>query len=470
MASLNTKEKKPREKTHEGAKAAKVSSAQELRHSVLACLLWENEFYEEGEVIAERIARLAASRPPEEVAALAIEARNEMHLRHVPLLLLKVLCKTGAGISNERMRELVAARNRALANGESYPWPPVQPHLDLVPSTFERVINRADEMSEFLALYFADGKVPLSKGAQKGLARAFNKFDAYQLGKYKGTGDKVTLRDVMFLAHPKPSEDRVALYKSIAEKTIEAPDTWEVNLSAGKDKKETFTRLLERGNLGYLALLRNLKGMTEAGVDRNLIVTAIHDRKGARQVLPFRFIAALNAAPTYAEALDMSLRDSIAEMPVLEGRTAILVDVSGSMDQPLSKKSDMNRIDAACALATFVRGDKRVFSFSNGVAEIPLFEGLSMIQHIKSSQPHSGTYLGKSIEAVVNHMPKMTRIIVITDEQSADPVGNPPEGVKGYMINVASNKNGIGKKGWTRIDGFSENVLRYVIASEAEGE
>jgi len=440
MASLNTKEKKPREKTHEGAKAAKVSSAQELRHSVLACLLWENEFYEEGEVIAERIARLAASRPPEEVAALAIEARNEMHLRHVPLLLLRVLCKTGSGIPN------------------------------LVPSTFERVINRADEMSEFLALYFADGKVPLSKGAQKGLARAFNKFDAYQLGKYKGTGDKVTLRDVMFLAHPKPNEDRVALYKSIAEKTIEAPDTWEVNLSAGKDKKETFTRLLEEGKLGYLALLRNLKGMTEAGVDRNLIVTAIHDRKGARQVLPFRFIAALNAAPTYAQALDMSLRESIAEMPVLPGRTAILVDVSGSMDAPLSKKSDMNRIDAACALATFVRGDKRVFSFSDMVGEVPLFEGLAMIQHIKSSQPHRNTYLGKAIETVTKHMPKMTRIIVITDEQSADPVGNPPEGVKGYMINVASNKNGVGKKGWTRIDGFSENVLRYVIASEAEGE
>ena len=39
-------------RTHEGALTTILSDEQALRRSVLACMLWEQEFYESGETIA----------------------------------------------------------------------------------------------------------------------------------------------------------------------------------------------------------------------------------------------------------------------------------------------------------------------------------------------------------------------------------------------------------------------------------
>src|SRR5262249_6598311 len=40
--------------THEGARAQHISILARLRRSVLSCLLWESEFYEDGEEISKR--------------------------------------------------------------------------------------------------------------------------------------------------------------------------------------------------------------------------------------------------------------------------------------------------------------------------------------------------------------------------------------------------------------------------------
>ena len=62
-------------------------------------------------------------------------------------------------------------------------------------------------------------------------------------------------RDVPFLCHAKPQhEAQAALWKKLVENTLESPDTWEVALSAGKDKRENFERLLHEGKLGGPAL------------------------------------------------------------------------------------------------------------------------------------------------------------------------------------------------------------------------
>jgi hypothetical protein len=81
---------------------------------------------------------------------------------------------------------------------------------------------------------------------------------------------------------------------------LNAPDTWEVALSAvaasgtlaqGADKREAWERLLREQKLGALALLRNLRNMSEAAVDESLVLSAIGSMSTAR-VLPFRFLAA----------------------------------------------------------------------------------------------------------------------------------------------------------------------------------
>lgn len=251
----------------------------------------------------------------------------------------------------------------------------------------------------------------------------------------------------------------------MVDKTLVSPDTWEVELSAGKDKKETFERLIREGKLGYLALLRNLRNMANAGCDLDLVKDAIIARKGAKRVLPFRYVAAARACPQLEPAIDTALSEAISEMEPLPGRTIVLVDVSGSMDAPLSAKSDMKRIDAAAALSSVIYGDVRVLTFSYQLVEIPPRRGMAGVDAVINSQPHGGTLLGQAV-AAVNQLPH-DRLIVITDEQSHDQVPG-PAAKHAYMINVASNKNGVGYGRWTHLDGFSEQVLRWISEYERQ--
>jgi 60 kDa SS-A/Ro ribonucleoprotein len=421
--------------THEGAPAVpRLPGEKRLRRSVLSCLLWEDEFYEDGQSIAARIVGAAEQVAPEVLASVAIEAREVLNLRHAPLLLLEVLSRTGKGDK-------------------------------LVADTVARVVQRADELAELVALHHKLGaKKMLPAQMRKGLARAFAKFDAYALAKYD-RDSAVKLRDVLRLVRPTPMDaEQSALWKGVKDRNLQAPDTWEVALSSGADKKQTFERLLRDGKLGYLALLRNLRNMADAGVGGTLVRQAIVARKGgAQRVLPFRYVAAARAAPQYEAAIDQALQAAIADLRPLPGRTIVLIDVSGSMDYRLSRKSDMKRIDAAAALGAIVPGAIRLFTFSNDLVEVPPRRGMAGVDVIVRSQPHGGTYLGGALDKI--YRLAHDRLIVVTDEQSHDRVPE-PVAKRSYMINVGSYKNGVGYGRWTHIDGFSEAVLRFIAELE----
>ncbi|MGD9827796.1 MAG: TROVE domain-containing protein [Hyphomicrobiaceae bacterium] len=427
----NRRAKKGPPRTHEGALAfAQLTPEQRLRRSLMSCMLWEEEFYEDGASIAERLLAHAAALAPERLAEIAIEAREQANLRHAPLLLLSALSRTGA-------------RKPGLVSG-----------------TIARVIQRADELSEFLAIYWRNGKKPLSAQVKKGLAAAFQKFDAYELAKYD-RDTPVKLRDVMFLVHPKPRDsEQEALWQRLANREMAPADTWEVALSAGTNKKKAFERLLTEQKLGYLALLRNIRKMMSVGVDQRMIKKAILARKGAERVLPFRYVAAARACPAMDETIDKALQAAIAVQQPLQGATVVLVDVSGSMAAKLSRRSDLNRMDAAATLASIINTEqRRIFTFSANVVEVPARRGMAGIDAIIKSQHHGSTELGKAV-ARVNAIAH-DRLIVITDEQSADYVPDPVARLA-YMINVASATNGVGYGRWVHIDGFSEQVLRFI--------
>ncbi|HEV2396126.1 MAG TPA: TROVE domain-containing protein [Candidatus Sulfotelmatobacter sp.] len=434
MARLNLLNLSFGARTHEGAAARNISPELQLRRSVLACLLWENQFYEDGVEIAGRIAELVPKVAAEKAAALAVEAREQMKLRHAPLLL---------------VREM--ARHKT--------------HRAPVAETLARVIQRADELAEFVAIYWKDGRVPLSGQVKKGLAAAFPKFDEYQLAKYD-RGGPIKLRDVLFLCHAKPRDEAQAeVWKKLVSATLTTPDTWEVALSSGADKREAWERLLREQKLGALALLRNLRNMREAGVDESLVLSALGSMSTAR-VLPFRFLAAARYAPQWEEALEQAMLKSVAVSEKLTGKTIVLVDVSGSMTAPLSRRSEMQRTDAAYGLAVLLReiGEKvAVFSFSDNLVRVPARRGFGLRDAVDASQRHNGTYLGKAIEEL-NRNEKYDRLIVITDEQAHDQVPGPNG--QGYVINVASYKNGVGYGKWTHIDGWSESVIEYIRALE----
>lgn len=446
MVRLNNNAFAEKKFTHEGGAASlHVTPLQELRRAVMSCLLWENGFYENGEDIAARIVNCAHKVTPVELAQVAVEARKVYNLRHVPLLLASILCKVGSGNA-------------------------------LVSETLAKVIDRADELTEFVSVYAKlNGvsnkaiKKKLSAQAKKGLAMAFEKFDEYHFAKYN-RDTEVKLRDVLFLCHAKAKNDeRDALYKRIVANTLTNPDTWEVALSAGGDKKETFERLLNEGKLGYFALIRNLRNMIDAGVNPQFIKPFVTEGKGRERILPFRYIAAARACPKMEPYLDEAMLASIKALPKLIGKTIVLVDVSSSMDTPLSSKSDMTREDAACGLAAVINGENvETISFSGTGKQIkiPPRSGMAMVDAIKASQGCTGTDITSAVNFA--NAQGYDRLIVITDEQSnAHQTPDPIKGSMAYMINVAMHKNGISYgTDWKHLDGFSENVLRFIYEFE----
>jgi len=437
MAKIN---KAQSANTHEGAKGRAFAPEQQLRRALMSCMLWEDQFYEDGVSIAERIGALVPQVDAEKVAAMAIETREDMKLRHAPLLIV-----------------------REMARHEG--------HKALVADTLERIVQRPDELTEFLAIYWADALGPMqqrktravSAQVKKGLARALTKFDAYQLAKYDRDG-AVRIRDVLFLTHAKPKDAaQEKVWKELVDGKLAAPDTWEVNLSGGADKRATFERLIAERKLGALALLRNLRGMQVAGVTKSVIGKAL-DAMRTDRVLPYRFIAAAQYAPDLEPELEHAMFRSIEGHARLPGKTRLLVDVSGSMEAQMSAKSEMRRLDAACGLAVLAREigeDVEIFTFSNDVKKVAPRRGFALRDAIVNSQPHGGTELGKAIAEVDR---KGVRLIVVTDEQSHDVVPA-PKGV-GYMVNVASYQNGVGHGPWRRIDGFSEKIIDWIISSE----
>jgi hypothetical protein len=412
----------------------------ELKRALMNCLLWESQFYEDGVAIAERIKALVPKVAPERVAALAIEAREVMKLRHAPLLVVREMAR------HEKHRALVA-------------------------DTLAQMIQRPDEMTELLAIYWADAlgpqqqrkRQPVSAQIKKGLARAVTKFDAYQLAKYDRDG-AVRIRDVLFLVHAKPRDkDQAKVWKQLVDGELASADTWEVSLSSGKDKRETFERLIAEKRLGGLALLRNLRLMQKAEVPRKTIAEAI-DAMRTDRVLPYRFITAARYAPDFEPELESAMLKSLKGLVRLPGRTRLLIDVSGSMTHPLSAQSEMTRMEAACGLAILARevcDEVEIFTFSNDVVKVPPRRGFALRDAIVGSQPHGGTYLGKAVAEIDR---KGDRLIVFTDEQSHDPVPNPK--ARGTMVNVASYQHGVGYDAWTRVNGFSEAVIAWIAASE----
>lgn len=428
-------------------------STAELLRLVSTCLLHENTFYRSGGSIAADIQRLCAGVSAEDLSLLAIEARHRLHLRHAPLLLVRELVRLHQG--------------------------------PLVGDTLSAVIRRPDEMGEFLSLYWGGPKRPgthtkIPAQVKRGLRMAFGRFNEYSLAKYDKSDAPIKLRDVLFLCHAKPKDKAQAkLWKKLIDGKLDIPDTWETALSAGADKKATWERLLSDEKLGYQALLKNLRNMTQAGVSARLVNEAImRESEDRGRAFPHQFVTAARYAPAFTSSLSAAMCAELSKQEKLVGSTAILVDVSGSMNAVLSSKGETTRMDAAASLAAIlaevcgtVGRDLHVFTFSNHVAQAnpDAGRGLDLVKAIIESQPHGGTSLKAALDTVESVFPKLHRLIVVTDEQSTDGFR---EGwaTHNYLVNVASERCGLDtRESWKRISGWSDRVVDWLRMEEAGG-
>ena len=129
----NTAVMRKRVTTHEGAPAVSMDAETQLRRSAMACMLWEDSFYESGVDIAARILDLVGKVPAQVASEIAIDARTKQNLRHASLWILVAMIR----------QEYKSEEDRAVLG-----------------RTIPQVLLRADEPGELIALYWKDAASP----------------------------------------------------------------------------------------------------------------------------------------------------------------------------------------------------------------------------------------------------------------------------------------------------------------------
>ena len=444
--------------------AAKQSNIMQLRRLVLANLLWEDIAYADGKSISDEIARLIPLCDAMDVANLTIESRTMQKLRHTPLFLAVQMCKY------DETRAYV-----------KYVLP--------------KIITRADMLTDFLALYWAENGdgAAICNAAKKGLAEAFHNFNEYKFAKYDREAP-VRLRDVMFMVHPKPENAlEKELFNKIAERKLETPETWEVlltNAHTNEEKCAVWTKLIKEGKLGGKAMLMNIRNMQKVSVPRPIIVEGLSKINSA-MLLPLDFLKAkLTSDGLDKEIEDVMLR-SYEKLPKLPGKTLFIVDASGSMDASVSFKSCFTRLhqaEAMCMLAVNQCEDCEVVCTAGSDSQLKEAhewikypsKGFNLFDQIKSVRNKigwGGIFTYQCLEALREELGdkinEYDRIIIFSDSQDIDVASGKkvlprPFGKHNYICDISCHTHGINYDGiWTaEISGWSEHFLTYIAAYE----
>lgn len=344
-------------KNYEGAPSYQLSPEMELYSATVTSLLHDS-FYEKAEERLLRLQQLIEKVSPEYCAKLAVYARRSMNLRSVPIVLSVELAK----------------------KADAGAW---------VGKAIEQIVLRPDEITETLAYYQQTNKRTgtkrlnrLSKQIQKGLAKAFNRFDEYQFAKYN-QNTEVKLRDALFLVHPKAKDlAQQVVFDKITQNTLSTPYTWETELSAlgqlhfGSEKAKNkafrakWEELILSKKVGYMALLRNLRNMLECNISDEcleMVLSYLSEENAVRTAkqLPFRYWSAYRELSNITDgrvirvvdALEKAMLLSAQNIKGFENDTKVVLacDVSGSMQQRLSAKSSLMYYDIGLLLAMLLQ-------------------------------------------------------------------------------------------------------------------
>ena len=237
---------------------------------------------------------------------------------------------------------------------------------------FQNVVLRPDDATEILSFYFNTfGRQNLPNSLKDGLGSSMRKFDAYQLGKYRGVGKSVSLVDLINLTHPNTStwKNKDAITQLMTG-TLRSTDTWEKNISeAGSNKEaksEAWEEMVTSGKMGYLALIRNLRNIRDS-VSEEVLNEALKQLKDVNAIqkslmFPHQFLTAHNQFTEQEfnnpfdfysargfqnpektvdkktlfnnrirQAIEVAVEHSLSNVPFLPGSTLLAIDESSSM-------------------------------------------------------------------------------------------------------------------------------------------
>lgn len=417
-------------RNHQGAKAFRQTPEMELYSAVVTAAM-SDSFYEDRNGRAERIAQLVRVVDPLFVAQLAVYARTEMNLRSVPLLLLVELAR--------------------VHNGDN-----------LVSRAVAKTVQRPDEIMELLSCYQwrnpQEGRKKLgklSRQIQNGLQQSFNRFDEYGFAKYNRDSREVKLRDALFLVHPKAKDEaQQAIFDRIVRDELEVPYTWETELSAlGQQQFETpgakeqaytakWEELIASGQLGYMAMLRNLRNMMKAKVSDAHISTVCKRLADSEAVMhsrqfPFRFLSAYREVCETVSLSTSKVMSSLEKAVIHssnniagfspECRVLLACDVSGSMQRPVSPRSTVECYDIGLMLAMLLKSRCEqvvtgIFGDSWKAVSLPSEGILANTVELRRREGEVGysTNGYKVIDWLIDENIAMDKVMIFTDCQMWD--------------------------------------------------
>lgn len=286
---------------------------------------------------------------------------------------------------------------------------------------YNAIIYRPDDMMEILSYH----KTKVSNAMKKGFAKAFGKFDRYQLAKYRGEGKKYKLVDVVNIVHPKPTDKNREALKDLIKGKLKSFDTWETELSKSgqaddKDefKKDVWTKLIREKKIGYFALLRNLRNIIQQApevIDESLLLLTDENLIKKSLVLPFRYVTAykeikqLPGTQKVLQAINKAVDISLNNVPRFDGETLVVLDVSGSM---VGKPAEIGSLFSAILVKT---NEADFITFDNTAEYHSLNPDDSTITIANSIEFRVGGTDFHSIFRIITK--KYDRVIILSDMQ-----------------------------------------------------
>lgn len=313
MSRFNEKKHKEEIRNLAGAKAYAQSAVFELI-AILFTSFAGNSFYRSDNDTMKRLVALTLHIPLEVTVRAIVFARRVLGMRSIT--------------------HVAAAAIAPLLSGNPIGW-----------RFYRAVVHRPDDMTEIASLV----NCKLTAAMKKGFARAFDSFDDYQIAKYKGSGNKVKLVDIVNMVHPTPTEGNAESLRGLISGNLTVHGTWENELSeAGSDadkKAEVWRSLILHRRIGYFALLRNVRNIIDQADDHTFEEACMMlENPGLikeSMVLPFRFWSAYKALMSDSNrrhrtsqalsAISRAADIALSNIPSFTGRTLVVLDVSSSM-------------------------------------------------------------------------------------------------------------------------------------------
>lgn len=380
-----------------GHVAYSMGDKEKLVTQVLTSFFGEQKFYGDNSNELVELAERVAVHDPQFVSNLARYARKEFHLRSVSHVLTCIVANVV----------------------ESKPF---------INDTVADVVERADDITEILACYIEMYGKPIPNGLKKSLGNALARFSEFQVSKYNGGNKSVKFKDVLKLTHIKPkTEKEKSLFEKIMNDTLPVATRWETELSAKGNNKETWEELIENNQLGYMAALKNLRNMLNVEPSN---IQKIFDKLENREEvlkskqLPFRFLSAYREVRNISsnkvlDVLENAIEHSVENLPKLEGKTIIAIDVSGSMSDRISSNSDVRCCDIASllgVLASRICEEYQVVVFDTSLRSKTFSTCSGIIETALSmSCPGGGTNLKLPLEHMIANNVQADRLIMISD-------------------------------------------------------